>query len=115
VASEGEVKGTSPIAPSRQGGQSAVQWGVSVVQRILVILACLAIIMFAWSNTHHVEVGLAVGRPVQVRLIFLLLTTFLLGHFTAVLLKAYVRGRIGSEASREKTAHDDEEDEFIVY
>lgn len=77
----------------------------------------LVIVLFAWSNTHHVEVGLVLGRPVQVRLIFLLLTTFLLGHFTAVLLNVYLRSRIRSKARREKMAReaaDDEDDEFLL-
>jgi len=88
------------------------------VQRVLIILmAGLAVVMFAWSNTHHVEVGFVLGRPVAVRLIFLLLTTFLLGHFTAVLLNVYVRSRIKSKARREKMAedaHEDEEDDLFL-
>lgn len=88
------------------------------MQRVLIILiAGLAMVMFAWSNVHHVEVGCVFGRPVQVRLIFLLLTTFLLGHFTAVLLSVYMRSRIKSKARREKMAHEaheDDDDEFLL-
>ena len=88
------------------------------MQRVLLILmAGLAMVMFAWSNTHHVEVGVVLGRPVRVRLIFLLLTTFLLGHFAAVLLSVYTRGRIKSKARREKLMHeanDEEDEEFLV-
>ena len=73
--------------------------------------------LFAWSNTHHVEMGLVFGRPVQVRLVFLLLTTFLVGHFTAVLLNVYVRTRIRASERREKMtegAHGDEDDESFL-
>lgn len=86
-------------------------------QVLLIIMAGLAMAMFAWSNTHHVELGLVFGRPVHVRLIFLLLTTFLLGHFTAVLLNVYMRSRIKAKAKREKIArevHDDEDEEFLL-
>ena len=75
------------------------------------------LVLFAWSNTHHVEVGLVFGRPVHVRLIFLLLTTFLVGHFTAVMLHVYVRTRTSAKVKREKArqeASDQDDDEFFL-
>ena len=84
---------------------------------LLLILIGLVLVLFAWSNTHHVEVGLIFGRPVHVRLVFLLLTTFLVGHFTAVLLNVYVRSRIKASERREQMmegAHGDEDDESFL-
>lgn len=87
------------------------------MQKLLLILVVgLVLVMFAWSNTHHVEVGLVLGRPVHVRLIFLLLTTFLAGHFTAVVLGAYVRTRIKAKVRRQKAredGHDEDESDFF--
>jgi len=87
------------------------------MQKLLLILAAgVLILLFAVNNTHHVEMSLIFGTPVHVRLIFLLLTTFLLGHFTAVLLNVYVRTKINATAKRAETkaaAKDVEEDEFF--
>ena len=84
---------------------------------MLLLLAGVVLLLFAWSNTHHVEMGLIFGRPTHVRLIFLLLTTFLLGYFTAVLLNIYVRTRIKTKARHLKMAEDapeDEENDFFL-
>jgi len=88
------------------------------VPRLLFLLLIGAVaLFFAWSNTHHVEVGLLLGRPVHVRLIFLLLTTFLLGHFTAVLLNVYMRTRIKAKIRRKEMAedaHGDEDEDLFL-
>jgi len=88
-----------------------------VTRLLLILIACLVLVLFCWNNSHHVEVGLIFGRPVHVRLVFLLLTTFLIGHFTAVLLSLYMRFRIKARVEREKTAQNaqsDEDDEFSL-
>ena len=82
---------------------------------LLLLLAGVAVLLFAWTNTHHVEVGFIFGRPSNVRLIFLLLTTFLLGYFTAVILNIYVRTRIKVKARHLKMTEDaDEDDDFLL-
>lgn len=83
------------------------------MQRVLlVILVGFMIVLFAWNNMHHVEVCFVFSRPIQVRLVFLLLTTFLAGHFTAVLLNVYMRTRIKEKARREKMKEDAKGDEI---
>jgi uncharacterized integral membrane protein len=82
---------------------------------LLLLLVGIAVLLFAWSNTHHVEVGFVFGRPSNVRLIFLLLTTFLLGYFAAVLVSIYVRARITAKARHKQMAEDaDENDDFFL-
>jgi len=88
------------------------------MRKLLVILVAAALIaLFALNNTHHVEMSLVFGTPVHVRLIFLMLTTFLVGHFTAVILNLYLRSQMSSTANRTQKgelAQDAEEDEFFL-
>ena len=78
---------------------------------LLLLLVGVVLLLLALSNTHHVEVGLVFGRPTHVRLIFLLLTTFLLGYFTAVLLSIYMNTRIKTKARHMKMTEDEDEDD----
>jgi uncharacterized integral membrane protein len=43
---------------------------------VMTIVATAIFVAFSLSNTQHVEVSFVVGRPIEVRLIFLLLITF---------------------------------------
>ena len=43
------------------------------------VLATIAIVVFAISNFHHVDLSFGVGKPVEIRLIFLLLNSFIIG------------------------------------
>ncbi len=52
---------------------------------LVVILLAVAATMFAMDNMQRVELGLIVGRPVHVRLFFLLLASFLIGVLLGVL------------------------------
>lgn len=45
----------------------------------LTVLATIVIVVFAISNSHHVDLSCGVGKPVEIRLIFLLLTAFIVG------------------------------------
>ena len=84
---------------------------------LLISIAGLVLLLFAWSNTHHVELGLIIGGPTHVRLVFLLLTMFLLGNLNAVLLNAYLRYRTktnGRGASKAEDEHEDQDDKFFL-
>jgi len=84
---------------------------------LLIVVAGALVLLFALNNTHRVEMSVIFGRPLHVRLVFLLLSTFLIGHFSAVLINVYVRTKIGSTAKRAEKrdrSHDAEEDEFFV-
>jgi uncharacterized integral membrane protein len=75
-----------------------------------VIIIAAMVATFAMDNMHRVELGLIVGRPYHVRLFFLLMTSFLLGCFSTMLINMYARTK-----SREKgqAAQDAEDDEFF--
>ena len=62
------------------------------------------------DNLHRVELGLIVGRPVHVRLFFLLLTSFLVGCFMVMLLNLY-RGT--TRKSKPVQTQNVEEDDFF--
>jgi uncharacterized integral membrane protein len=84
---------------------------------LLIVVAGILVLLFALNNTHRVEMSVIFGTPVHVRLVFLLMTTFLIGYFTAVLVNIYVRTRINSTAKRSETRgkpNDTEEDEFFL-
>ncbi len=50
-----------------------------MIKLTLTVLATVMIVVFAISNSHHVDLSLAVGKPVEIRLIFLLLSAFIIG------------------------------------
>lgn len=82
-----------------------------MLRLLFVILAAAMATMFAMDNMQRVELGLIVGRPVHVRLFFLLLTSFLIGCFSAILLNLYLRANSKQER---KGAADAEDDEFFL-
>lgn len=50
---------------------------------VLTILATVAFVAFALSNTERVEVSFVIGEPIETRLIFLLVTSFACGALSA--------------------------------
>ena len=77
---------------------------------LVVILLAVAATMFAMDNMQRVELSLVVGRPVHVRLFFLLLVSFMLGCFSVMLVNLYRRAKPAKK--RDKTS-DAEEDDFF--
>jgi uncharacterized integral membrane protein len=45
----------------------------------LAVLITIVIVVFSISNSHHVDLCCAVGPPIKIRLIFLLMSTLLVG------------------------------------
>ncbi len=80
-----------------------------MLKLLLVILVAAIATMFAMDNMHRVELGLVVGRPVHVRLFFLLLTSFLVGCFLVMLMNLYR----GSKPKRKRETVRDEGDDFF--
>ncbi len=74
------------------------------------ILIAVIVAIFAMDNMHHVELGLFIGKPVHVRLFFLLLIFFLVGCFAAILINLYVSAKFKKKT---KIAQDPEEDNFF--
>lgn len=49
---------------------------------VIAILATVLVVAFAMANTHRVELSLVFGRPAEIRLIFLIGTTYIAGVLT---------------------------------
>ncbi len=82
-----------------------------MLKLLVAVLVAAAVAAFAMDNLHRVEFGLIVGRPTHVRLFFLLLTSYLLGCFTTMIVNIY----IGMKAKKkEKAGHAADKDGFFV-
>jgi len=70
---------------------------------VFAILGTAAVVAFAMTNTHHVELSFIFGSPVHVRMIFLLLTAFAAGMvstFFIVQVNSVRRSRSRRRAAR---------------
>ncbi len=80
-----------------------------MLKLLVVILTAVMATMFAMDNMHRVELGLVLGRPVHVRLFFLLLTSFLVGSFAVLLMNLY---RSTKPRKQRPRSRDEDEDFF---
>ncbi|TET34455.1 MAG: hypothetical protein E3J72_14135 [Planctomycetota bacterium] len=64
-----------------------------MVKLLLAVILVAVMTVFAMNNMHRVELGLIIGRPVHVRLFFLLMTSYLLGCFSAILVRLFLNTR----------------------
>lgn len=75
---------------------------------ILAVVATISAVVFVMANTHEVELSFVIGAPVQVRLIFLLMLTFLAGLITSwlwgLISQVRWRRRVRNELRQERTA-----------
>ena len=55
----------------------------------LAVMATIVIVVFAVSNSHHVDLRIAIGEPVQIRLIFLIMSAFVAGMVVPVFYRLY--------------------------
>ncbi len=58
-----------------------------MIKIIIAIIACFLAVMFFIQNSDQVEFVLFIGGPLRIRLIFLLLTFFIIGYATSFLLR----------------------------
>ena len=81
-----------------------------MLKLLAAILSAVMVTVFAMDNLRRVELGLIVGKPVHVRLFFLLLTSFLLGCLSVAIINLY----LGAKSKKAKrTTRDAEGDEFF--
>jgi uncharacterized integral membrane protein len=59
-----------------------------MTKSILAVATTIVIVVFAISNSHHVDLNLAVGK-LEIRLIFLLLVAFLIGMTVPVFYRLF--------------------------
>ena len=60
-----------------------------MLRLIVVVVAIVFVFIFATGNIDRVPVGFVVGQPIHMRLIFVILVSFLAGCLTTVLLHMY--------------------------
>jgi uncharacterized integral membrane protein len=79
-----------------------------MIRLVLAILSTVSAVVFVMANTHQVELSFVIGAPVRVRLIFLLMLTFMTGVVTAWLwsMIAHVRShrRVQAAVRHERAA-----------
>jgi uncharacterized integral membrane protein len=73
-----------------------------MLQLLVAVMLTVTAVMFAMANTHHIELNFVVGDPVEVRLIFLLLATFMAGSTVSYLHVLLTRVTRGLQRRREK-------------
>jgi uncharacterized integral membrane protein len=54
-----------------------------MLRLLLAVVVTVAVVVFVMMNMHHVTLSFVVGPPVKIRLIFLLLSTYVVGIVTA--------------------------------
>ena len=72
-----------------------------MLRLVVTILATIVIVAFAMANTHRVELSFVIGAPVEVRLVFLLATSFVVGLATAMFVQLVGSVRARARARRE--------------
>ena len=55
-----------------------------MAQLIVAVGLTVCVVIFSMSNTHHVDLGWVVGEPIRIRLIFLLVLSFVGGGLSTV-------------------------------
>ena len=59
----------------------------------IILLVLFVLVLFAINNMEHVELGLIIGRPMRIRLFFLLMLSFLAGCLTMSLVNMYFNAK----------------------
>jgi uncharacterized integral membrane protein len=65
------------------------------------VIATILVVAFVMMNMHVVTISLVVGPPVQIRLIYLLVTAFIIGMLSATFVKMVQRLRQRRRAQRD--------------
>ena len=81
-----------------------------MLRLLCAILIAAIVAIFAMDNMQHVELGLFVGKPVHVRLFFLLLISLLVGCFATIFINLYVSAK---HKKKTEITQDTEEDDYF--
>ncbi len=65
-----------------------------MLRLLLAMVATVTVVVFVMVNSHHVALSVVVGPPVKIRLIFLLMLTFILGSLVTAFGGMFVRLRV---------------------
>lgn len=56
-----------------------------MIRLILAVIFTVVLVAFSMANAHHIELSVVFGKPIEIRLIFLLGSTYVLGTATGML------------------------------
>lgn len=73
-----------------------------MVRLALAVLITIVIVVFSIANSHHVPLSLVVGKPVEIRLIFLLMCTFFTGMVVPIFHRLIQHAKHNKKIKREK-------------
>lgn len=77
-----------------------------MVKLLLIIIAVVLAVIFAIDNMHRVTIGFIAGPPIEIRMFFVIMTAFLGGILTTLLLSMYWRA-LSSKRKEEKPKEED--------
>ena len=55
-----------------------------MIKLISAVLFTIIVVAFSMANAHHIELSVIFGKPVEIRLIFLLASSYALGAVTTM-------------------------------
>ena len=86
-----------------------------MVKSITLFIVVFLILLFSLSNVHHIQMRFVTGDPFHVRLIYLLLFSYLLGVLSATyfFILARLRARRKKALLEKENRDDEEEEEFL--
>jgi len=77
-----------------------------MVRLVLAVMATVLAVVLAISNSHHVELSLGIGKTVEIRLVFMLLTAFIIGMAVPVFYRLIRRLDRDKQMKRERELHE---------
>ena len=56
-----------------------------MIKLIFAVLFTIVLVAFSMANAHHIELSVIFGKPIEIRLIFLLATSYTLGAVSSTI------------------------------
>ncbi len=83
-----------------------------MLKSIIAFITVLLILLFALSNVHHIELHFLTGSPFNIRLIYLVLFSFMLGILSASYF--FIIGRFNAiKKARSNWVEQAEDEEYL--
>ena len=85
---------------------------MTTVKSVIVFVTVMVIVLFALSNVHHIQLHFITGNPFNVRLIYLVLLSYVLGVVSALYFFLMLRWSARKKARNRETEQAEDEEEF---
>lgn len=80
-----------------------------MLKSIIVFITVVVVVLFAVSNVHHIQLHFITGNPFHVRLIYLILFSYVLGVLSASYFFIMSRFNARRKARNEEAEEDEDE------